>query len=233
LPVQIYPQHTWDLTPAEAVALQVKLAQHVDAWTPLERCELIAGADVAYDKYTSSVYAGVVVVRVADGSVVEQQAVVAENRFPYVPGLLSFREAPALLQAFARVQSEPDLVMLDGQGRAHPRRFGLACHLGLWLDRPCVGCAKTRYVGHHKTPDRAAGSVARLIDGGEEVGRVVRTADDARPVYVSVGHKIDLDSGVRWVLAAARGCRVPEPTRQADIFVNSLRRDAPPPDAEG
>src|SRR5262249_19521220 len=158
---------------------------------------------------SDTVYAGVVVLRASDWQVVERQGVVSRCRFPYVPGLLSFREAPPLLEAFARTEAEPDLVMFDGQGLAHPRRVGVAGPAGLWL-----GVAKSRYLGLHRNVREEAGSAVDLLDeGGAVIGRVVRTRSGVRPVYVSVGHKIDLDSAVRWVLAAAVAARVPEPTR--------------------
>jgi len=134
--------HRWNLTPTEAVALQRELAGRVVADVSLPPCTLIAGADVSYKKYSPTIYAGVVVLRLPERTVVERRGASVECHFPYVPGLLSFREAPALLAAFAKVRSKPDAVMLDGQGIAHPRRLGLACHIGLWLDRPCLGCAK-------------------------------------------------------------------------------------------
>jgi deoxyribonuclease V len=224
--MKINPLHAWNLTPTEAVALQRELAGSVDSRTPVTRCNLIAGADVSYNRFSNMVHAGVVVLRLEDGAIVEKQGTVGETAFPYRTGLLSFREAPVLLEALAKVQSEPDVIMLDGQGLAHPRRFGLACHIGLWLDRPCLGCAKSRLVGHYKELDRKAGSRAFLIDREEIVGQVVRTKTGIQPVYVSVGHKIDLDSAVRLVLASCRGYRLPEPTRQAHLHVNALRRSA-------
>jgi deoxyribonuclease V len=188
--------------------------------------ELVAGADIAYDRSSDVYYAGVVVLRVSDGVVIERRSAVRRNPFPYIPGLLSFREAPALLEAFAQVEAEPDAVMFDAQGYAHPRRFGLACHLGLWLECPCIGCAKSWLLGTYKEPGQKEGSLAPLIDQGEVIGNVVRTRDDVKPVYVSVGHKIDLPSAVRVALETCRGFRIPEPTRQADLFVNQLRRAA-------
>ena len=157
---------------------------------------------------------------------------VRDTPFPYVPGLLTFREAPVVLEAFAQLETMPDVIMFDGQGLAHPSRIGLASHLGLWLDVPSFGCAKSLFVGTFKEPGPKAGSATQLKDKGEVIGKVVRTRDGVKPVFVSVGHKIDLDSAVRWAMAAARGCRVPEPTRQADIFVNSLRRDGMAADGE-
>src|SRR5262249_45574775 len=206
------------------VALQRELAAQVDTRTPLVRCELVAGADVSYDRFSNIVFAGLVVIRTEDGAVVERQGAVSEARFPYVPGLLSFRETPALLEAFAKVQSELDAIMLDGHGYSHPRRCGFACHIGLWLDRPCIGCAKTRLVGTYKVPGQKAGAVASLYDRNEVIGTVLRTKDRVKPVFVSVGHKIDLPSAVEAVLGPCRGYRLPEPTRQAHLHVNALRR---------
>src|SRR5262249_42708067 len=137
--------HSWDLSSQEAVALQRQLAGRIDMQTAWSEPDVVAGADISYYRFSNTIYAGVVVL--GDGNVIETQGLVAEATFPYRTGLLSFREGPALLQVFARVQSEPDLILIDGAGYAHPRRFGLACHIGLWLDRPCIGCAKTRLIG--------------------------------------------------------------------------------------
>jgi deoxyribonuclease V len=227
--MDVHTLHDWDLTPAEAVALQRQLADRVVTDMPLGPCELVAGADISYNLYSNTLYAGVVVLRTADLTVVERRGVVAESPFPYVPGLLSFREAPVLVKAFARVESRPGAVMCDGQGLAHPRGLGLACHVGLWLEVPCVGCAKSLLVGRFKGLGEKAGSTAPLLYHGSEVGRAVRTKDRVNPVYVSAGHRIDLDSSVRLVLATCAGYRIPEPTRQAHLYVNELRRgDAQP-----
>lgn len=224
--MKIHPLHSWDLSIDEALRVQQELAARVETRTPLTKCELIAGGDVAYEKDSARCYAAVVVLRAADLSVVETRDAVGEAPFPYVPGLLSFREAPVLLEAFAQVASVPDVVLLDAQGVAHPRRLGLACHVGLFLDVPTVGCAKTRLLGEHEEPAAAAGSAAALIERGEVVGSVVRTFDGGKPLYVSAGHKIDLASAVRVVLGSGRGYRLPEPTRLADIRVKELRRGA-------
>jgi deoxyribonuclease V len=224
--------HSWNVSPAEAADLQSHLAGLVDVRTPLARWELVAGADIAYERLSNTIHAGVVVLRASDGAIVEKQAVVHEATFPYIPGFFSFREAPALLQAFAKLQATPDVVMLDGQGLAHPRRLGLACHVGLWLEVPCLGCAKSRLVGDFTAPGVKAGSVSPLTlpvatgapAGGEVIGQVVRTKDRVKPVFVSPGHRIDLNSAVRVVLETCRGYRLPEPARQAHLYVNALRR---------
>src|SRR5947209_4974534 len=145
--MQIHRLHSWDLTPEAAIALQRQLARQVDTHTPLRHFDLVAGADISYNRFSSTLYAGVVVLQADHWTVVEKQGVVAEATFPYRTGLLTFREAPALLEAFAKVKAEPDVVMIDGAGFAHPRRVGLASHVGLCLDRPTIGCAKSRLIG--------------------------------------------------------------------------------------
>jgi deoxyribonuclease V len=217
--------HDWNLTPKEAVALQRKLAGTVDARSRVTKCDLIAGADVSYNRFSKILYAGVVVLRMSDLKVVERCGATFETRFPYVPGLLSFREAPALLKVFAMVESEPDVVVLDGHGFAHPRRFGLACHVGMWLNRPCLGCAKSRLTGTFKRLGVNAGARTKLTDEDEVIGTVLRTKTDVKPVFVSVGHRIDLESAVKVILAARSKYRIPEPTRLADQYVNELRRE--------
>jgi deoxyribonuclease V len=220
--MKIHSLHPWDLSAADAVALQRELAGRIDTHTPLGRCELVAGADVSYGRFSNIFYAGVVVVRVADGEVVEKQGAVRESHFPYIPGLLTFREAPALLEAFAKVRTEPDAVMVDGHGYSHPRRIGITAHVGLLLDRPTVGCAKSRLTGRYQEPGPEAGSTAPLLDGDEVIGEVVRTKNRVKPVFVSVGHRTDLDSACRDVLAVTPEYRLPETTRRAD----RLSRDA-------
>jgi deoxyribonuclease V len=222
--MQIQRLHSWDLTPKEAVALQRELASRIDTRTPLAGCEWIAGADVSYSRFSNTLFAGVVVLAMADLSIVERQGVVREVTFPYVPGLLSFRETPVLLDAFAKLKTEPDAVMIDGHGFAHPRRMGYASHAGLWLDRPTIGCAKSVLVGTYKEPGLKAGAVTPLVEQGDVIGEAVRTKNRVAPVFVSVGHMIDLRSAVELVLASCKGYRIPEPTRQAHLFVNELRR---------
>jgi deoxyribonuclease V len=209
------PLHTWDLTPTEAVALQSELVKKVDVKSKLRHCELIAGADCSYSRFSPKFYAAVVVLRTSDCTIIESQGAIGTSPFPYVPGLLSFREAPIVLQAFAKLKNRPDAVMLDGQG--------LACHLGLWLGIPCFGCAKTRLVGEHEEPGPDAGTQSPLLDKGEVIGTVLRTKKRTRPLFVSAGHLIDLGSAVKWTLGSCRGYRVPEPTRQAHLYVNQMR----------
>ena len=224
--MRIKALHTWDLVPTEAVALQRTLAGRVKTRTALGKCELIAGADVSYNRFSPIFYGAVVVLSVADWRVVEAQTIVGESAFPYVPGLLSFREAPILLRAFAKLRHRPDVVMIDGQGFAHPRRVGIASHMGLWLGIPTIGCAKTRLIGTHGEPGPRAGDAVPLFDKHEVIGSVVRTKLRTKPLYISIGHKIDLPSAVKLVLKACQGYRLPEPTRQAHLHVNELRLQA-------
>ncbi|HEX5483386.1 MAG TPA: endonuclease V, partial [Terriglobia bacterium] len=155
---------------------------------------------------------------------VERRFAERRLRFPYVPGLLSFRESPALLAAFAGLRTEPDLLLIDGHGRAHPRLFGIACHIGVLFDKPTIGCAKSRLVGEHREPGERAGSATPLIYKGERVGLVLRTRDGVRPIYVTVGHKVSLESALRLVKQCTDGYRIPKPTREADHYVRELRR---------
>jgi deoxyribonuclease V len=222
--VKIHQLHDWHLTPQQAIALQRELAGRVDTRTPLTHWDLVAGADASYHRFSPLYYAAVVVLRASDWSIVEKQEVICGAPFPYIPGLLSFREAPALLQAFAKLKTKPDVVMIDGQGIAHPRRMGIASHVGLFLDIPTVGCAKSRLIGVYKEPGRRRGSLAPLRDKEDVIGSIVRTRDEVKPLFVSVGHKIDQASAVRLVLESCQGYRIPEPTRQAHLHVNALRR---------
>lgn len=218
--------HSWDLTPGEARLLQAELAARVVADTPLPPVRTVAGADISYDKGAETLYAAVVVVDVATLSVVERVGLAATVTFPYVPGLLSFREAPPILAAFARLQARPDVIITDGQGMAHPRRFGVACHLGLWLDIPTVGCGKSRLCGNFAEPGPDRGDRSPLTDKDGVIGSVVRSRRGVKPLFVSVGHRSDLASAVDLVLALTPKYRVPVPIRLAHVEVNRLRTEA-------
>lgn len=218
------PLHDWPATEAEAIEIQNALRGRVDVSAPPPGpIKLIAGADIAYHLSEPRLFAAVVVLDAADLSVVEERTASREVIFPYVPGLLSFREVPALLDLFGDLRHAPDAVMLDGQGIAHPRRFGLACHLGLWLDLPCVGCAKSWLVGGYTEPGHNAGDASPLTIEGEEVGAVVRSAADAKPVFVSPGHKADVAFATALVRATLSGYRHPAPTRAAHIAAGCAR----------
>jgi deoxyribonuclease V len=186
---------------------------------------LIAGTDAAFSRDGERIIAGCVVWDIVDKVVVETASVVRKCEFPYVPGLLSFREAPAVLDAISRLKCDPDVYMIDGQGFAHPRRFGLACHVGIWLNRPTLGCAKRRLCGEFVEPAEKRRSSRSLIHQSETIGRVVRTKDRVRPVFVSIGHRINLDAAEKLVLRCCTRYRLPEPTRLADRFVATCKRD--------
>jgi deoxyribonuclease V len=226
--------HEWSLAPREAVELQKRLRGQVRLAPLKKKIETIAGADISFNKFDPVVYAGVVVLRLPTLEVVEESGVVSETKFPYVPGLLSFRETPSVLEAWARLKTEPDALMLDGQGYAHPRRFGIACHVGLLIERPTLGCAKSVLVGRYEEPGEERGSRAPLVDPktGETIGAALRTKTRVQPIYVSAGHLIDLDDAVKLTLRCDGGYRQPEPTRRAHLLVNALRRGERAPTSE-
>jgi deoxyribonuclease V len=193
----------------------------------------IAGLDAAFSRDGLECLGAVVLWDMSDRRVVEQHVGRRLLRFPYVPGLLSFREAPALLAALRRLRTTPDLLMCDGQGLAHPRRFGIACHLGVLCDLPAVGCAKSRLVGQHEEPPQPRGASVPLRQHDEILGVVLRTQSGVRPVYVSVGHRIDLAGAQRIVLTCAVRYRLPEPTRLADHLAARAKRGGGRGDMEG
>lgn len=225
--------HDWNVEPKEAVRLQRMMSGEVVLRPLPKRVEVVAGCDISFDRFSDVVHAGIVLVRLPELEVVETAGVTARAAFPYVPGLLSFRETPSLLEAWERLTVRPDVVVLDGQGLAHPRRFGIACHVGLLTGVPSVGFAKTLLVGKYEAPGETAGSVSPLVDRGETVGAAVRTKTRVSPVFVSPGHLADVESAVELALRCVRGFaraergskyRIPEPTRLAHLFVNALRR---------
>jgi deoxyribonuclease V len=217
--------HDWNLTPREAIEIQKRLRNLVNNEQRTTEVKRIAGADVSFNKFSETIYTGIVVLSFPELEIIESVGIRSVAKFPYVPGLLSFRETPSLLEAWERLKTKPDVLMLDGQGLAHPRRFGFACHVGVLLELPTIGCAKSILVGEHGDLDSAAGSQAPLIDRGELVGVALRTKKNVTPVYVSTGHLIDLASAVDLVLKSASRYRQPEPTRQAHLLVNRIRRD--------
>jgi len=209
---------------ARARALQARLSGRVRTRGGPSRVRLVAGADLAYRGDGSRAWAAVVLWSPSDGAVVETVTASGRPSFPYVPGYLSFREGPLLLRAFARLRHRPDLVLFDGQGIAHPRGIGLASHLGVLLDLPSVGCAKSRLVGEHVEPGPRRGDWTPLVLAGRQVGAVVRSRDGVKPLWVSPGHRIGIRQAVRWTLACCR-TRVPEPIRLAEQVVNCLKAD--------
>ena len=207
-------QHAWDLPPREAKALQSLLSARVIRKSRFGTVTTVAGADSGYrgDK----VCAAIVILRYPTLELLDQAVVIQPLRFPYVPGLLSLREGPAILAAMAGLRALPDLMIFDGHGVAHPRRFGIASHIGLLTGVATIGCAKTRLVGQYREPELERGSVSDLIEGSEIIGAVLRTRTNVKPVFVSIGHRVDLRDAVRFVLNTCRGFRLPEVIRRAD-----------------
>lgn len=241
--------HKWDVSPEEAVDIQKDLRgkiilESTPLHPPLIRGELkggyIAGADISCNRLSPLGYAVVVVMTFPDLEVVEEKRVEAEIKFPYIPGLLAFREAPILLKAFEKLKIEPDLIIFDGQGIAHPRGMGIASHLGIILNKPTIGCAKSKLFGTYKEPGKNEGDFSYLYSPhlhpppqggrslmrarGEErggiIGAVVRTKSNTKPVFISIGHKIDLQTSIKFILECGRGYRIPEPTRIAHNLVS-------------
>ena len=194
----------WNLTPRQAMRLQERLREQVVREDRLDRLQFVAGGDIAFDPETDRAFAGVIIYRLPGLEEVERRSACRRLRFPYVPGLLSFRESPVLLAAFRLLETEPDAILVDGHGLAHPRRFGIACHLGVLLDKPTIGCAKSLLVGEHPEP---------------------RTRDRVKPLYVTQGHRVSLRTAVEIVKRCLDGFRIPKPTREADHYVRHLRQE--------
>ncbi|ABD82944.1 Endonuclease V [Saccharophagus degradans 2-40] len=208
--------HSWELSEGEALAMQDKLTSKVVKDDRYGHIQLVAGVDVAYAKNSDKLIAAIVVLNAKTLEVVEKVTAEAKVQFPYVPGLFSFRELPPLIKAFAKLKNSPDLIVCDGQGYAHPRRFGLACHLGVIFDVPTIGCGKTRLLGEFDGVGLERGNVAPLVDNNEVIGNVLRTQTGVNPIYVSIGHRISLSAATNWVLKLSPKYRLPETTRQAD-----------------
>ncbi len=214
MPLRLQHEHPWDLSPKEARRLQEQLRTYISIEAlPEERIQTVGGVDASFSK--SRLYAAAVVLDYANLEPIDQARVSAPLTFPYIPGLLSFREAPAILAALARLNSLPDVLIVDGHGYAHPRRFGVACHLGVLLDLPTIGLAKSILVGQVTPLGEAEGSRAEILEGKQVLGLALRTRAHVKPVYVSIGHRVDLPSAARVVLNCSTGYRLPQPARLA------------------
>ncbi len=210
--------HQWNIPPLEAQELQKKLASQVIKQRTFGEVNTVAGIDVGFEGDVA--VAGVVVLSYPDMEVLETSVARTPVEFPYIPGLLAFREGPPVIAALEKVRHEPDVLIFDGQGLAHPRRMGIATHIGLLFDKPSIGCAKSRLTGQHHEPGKAKGSYVYLYEGDEVIGAVLRTKDGVNPVYVSIGHRIDLQSAIEIILNCCKGYRLPEPTRLAHHLVS-------------
>ncbi len=220
--------HSWQVSPGEAINIQTRLAGQVSRVNHVTAPHFIAGVDVSVSRVGGVGRGAVVVLSYPELEVVEMRVAEGKIDFPYVPGLLSFRELPLLLTACEKLNITPDLILVDGQGILHPRRAGLASHLGLLLDTPTIGCAKSRLCGSHGAPGTPPGSYCEIVDRDETIGVVLRTKPRVKPLYVSIGHKVDLEAAIYWVLGCCRGYRLPEPTRRAHLAAGgNLKAVAP------
>ncbi len=213
--MKIAQLHDWDLDPKSAVALQRELAPRLISDTPLalDRISCVAGVDVSVRRSRSR--AAAVLMSYPQLEVLEIARAERATSFPYIPGLLAFREGPVVLAALRQLNCEPDVFIFDGMGQIHPRRMGIAAQLGLWLGMPTIGCGKTHYIGEYEEPPPAKGSRSPLLHRGEQIGAVLRTRSKVKPVFISVGHLADLESALKLVLSVSRGFRLPEPVRAA------------------
>ncbi len=216
--------HQWDIPVEEAQELQRQLALKVVKEKTFGEIKLVAGIDVGFKG--DEAVAGVVVLEYPEMKEVEKVSAKVAVTFPYIPGLLAFREGPAIVMALEKLRNEPDLLILDGQGIAHPRRMGIATHIGIIFDKPSIGCAKSRLTGSFHEPAQERGSWSYLYDGNEIIGVVLRTKDKAPPLFVSIGHRIDLQSAMEIVLTCCRGDRLPEPTKLAHLLVSGKPQQA-------
>lgn len=220
--------HKWNVTPTDAVQIQNDLAQQIvyDRRIDPATVTTIGGVDVGVKNNISR--AAVVIMSFPDLKVIEVQTAAQPTPFPYVPGLLSFREGPVLVQAFSQLETVPDVFIFDGMGRIHPRRIGIAAHMGLWLDKPTIGCGKSHLLGDYDAPGSEKGSISVLTHRGEQLGVVLRTRTNVKPVYISPGHLIDLESSIDLVLRSTPKYRLPEPVRAAHNTAGEQGRDGPP-----
>lgn len=214
--MQIHPPYPWPQTESEALAIQEKWRSQVKTTPDLSSVNYVAGVDLAYSADDTITKAAIVVLSFPDLQLCDRAIALRPTTFPYIPGFLSFREVPAVLDAWEKLKICPDLLLCDGQGLAHPRRFGLACHLGVLTNIPAIGVAKSRFIGQHDPLEENRGSWQPLIDQGEIVGAVVRSRTGVQPIYVSIGHRLDLTTAIDYVLQCTPKYRLPETTRLAD-----------------
>lgn len=207
--------HPWDVSPKEAVSIQQRLRERVVLVDDLGEVQTIAGADVSYHARLKKARAVVALLSYPDLSLESYTSTTRSSSFPYVPGLLSFREIPPLIECFRKLTKHPDLILCDGHGFAHPRGFGLACHLGVLYDLPSIGVAKKLLVGDHKEVPQMRGAWVPIMSEGEIIGAALRTRPQTRPIYVSIGHRVSLDTAIKWVMDCTTRYRLPETTRWA------------------
>ena len=219
----ISPEEYESLSPAKAVELQKQLREQIRIEPLSKPIKTIAGADISFNKHEDTIYAGIIVLSFPDLREVAKAPVISKTPFPYIPGLLAFREIPALLKAWNQLSIKPDLMVLDGQGTAHPRRMGIATHFGLVTDTPAMGCAKSLLTGKFEALPEAAGSESLIYDKEEVIGAALRTKNKVNPVFISPGHRINLKQSLEIIKQCLTGYRIPEPTRKAHLLVNQIQ----------
>jgi len=215
--------HSWEVNPQEAIKIQKDLRSNISLKKSFSKINKIAGADVSY--YQNKMIAGVVIFEFTNLKIIERQSFISTVTFPYIPGLLTFREGPSLLAAFKKIKNDPDIILFDGQGIAHPRRMGIATHLGLFLDKPTIGCAKSKLSGKYTSVGEEKGDYTLLKEGKEVLGAVLRTRRKVKPIFISPGYKIDLSNSIEITLKCIVKYRLPVPVREAHIFVNQIRNN--------
>lgn len=215
----INPEY-WNLSPKQAIALQLELRDNVCLADDIGEVNIIAGVDVSIGRGWSHGKCGIVMLSFPDLKIIETRTHIAPITFPYVPGLLAFRELPIFFETYDLLENKPDLLFFDGHGYAHPRRFGFACMGGVLLDKPSIGCAKSRLIGHFSEPSNEPGAVSPLFDDSERIGNVIRTKTGSKPVFISPGHKVSFDTAIEFTIRCTRGYRIPEPTRLAHNLVS-------------
>ena len=213
----------WKGDIAQAKNIQRQLAKQVLRRGEVKKVNYVAGVDMAAGRIDEKARAAVVVLSYPELQIVEEKTAQGKLEIPYIPGLLSFRELPLIMEAFKKLYTVPDLVMVDGQGIAHPRRLGLASHLGLMLDIPTIGCAKSRLCGSYKEPGEEVGDYTELIENDEIIGTVLRSKSGVKALYISTGHRISLENAVYWVMQCCCGYRLPQPTRLAHLAAGALQ----------
>ncbi|MGQ9645074.1 MAG: endonuclease V [Thermodesulfobacteriota bacterium] len=209
------PLHPWKVTPEQAIRIQENLRHRMILKKTFSRVRMIGGADVSYPKGRNFLFGAVVILSFPEMETLDVATAYGEVSFPYLPGLLTFREGPVLIRAFQKLRRRPEVLIFDGHGVAHPREMGLATHLGIYLNLPSIGCAKTPLLSGYPVPGSAKGDYELILKDGQEVGAVLRTKDGVKPLFVSPGHRIDLWTSIQLVLDACRGFRIPEPLRRA------------------
>jgi deoxyribonuclease V len=218
--------HSWNVNAEEAIQIQENLRSRIILKTIFSEVRTIGGGDVAYSKKRNLLFGAIVVLSFPQMETLDIAKAHGKIPFPYIPGLFSLREGPILIKTFQRLRTKPDVMVYDGQGIAHPRGFGLASHMGLWFDLPSIGCAKTPLLGEFVSPGLSKGSFELIRRKGKEVGAVLRTKDNVKPLFVSPGHRIDLPTSIQLILKCCQGFRVPEPLRRAHHISRNMMHSA-------